>query len=49
MGDKLANILGGILTIALVTTVVLPGRQSAKVIDAFGDAFSGSIRAALGK
>lgn len=49
MGDKVANILGGILTIALVTTIILPGRQSAKVIDSFGDAFAGSIKAAMGR
>lgn len=48
MGDKAFNVLGSIVTVALVTTVV-SRPQSAAVIRAFGDAFGGSIRAALGK
>lgn len=48
MGDKVFNILGSIVTVALVTTVV-SRPTSATVIRAFGDAFSGAIRAALGK
>lgn len=46
--DKIANVLGAIVTVALVTTIVSRS-TSAGVIRAFGDAFSGSIRAALGK
>lgn len=46
--DKLANIAGAIVTVALVTTVVARS-NSANVIRAVGDAFSGSIRAAMGK
>lgn len=49
MGDKVANIAGAIVTLAVVTTLVLPGRQTAKVIDAVGSSFSGSIRAAMGR
>lgn len=48
MGDKVFNILGAIVTVALVTAVVSQP-NSASVITGFGDAFSGSIRAALGK
>ena len=48
MGDRAFNILGAIVTVALVTTIV-SRETSAKVIRAMGDAFSGSIRAALGK
>ena len=47
-GDKVFNVLGTIVTVALVTTIV-SRPNSAKVIKAMGDAFSGSIRAALGK
>lgn len=47
-GDKLFNVLGAIVTVALVTTIV-SRPQSARVIRAMGDAFAGSIRAALGK
>jgi hypothetical protein len=46
--DKIANILGAIVTVALVTTVV-SRTTSAQVIRAFGEAFSDSLRAAQGK
>jgi hypothetical protein len=48
MGDGLFNVMGAIVTVALVTTIV-SRETSATVIRAMGDAFSGSIRAALGK
>lgn len=47
MGDKAFNVLGSIVTVALVTTIV-SRPTSAQVIRSFGDAFSGGIRAALG-
>ena len=47
MGNQLFNVLGAIVTVALVTTIV-SRPNSATVIRAMGDAFSGSIRAALG-
>lgn len=46
--DKLFNVLGAIVGVALVTTIVSRS-TSASVIRASGEAFSGSIRAALGK
>lgn len=46
--NNIFNVLGAIVTVALVTTIVAnPG--SAGVIRAMGEAFSGSIRASLGK
>ncbi len=48
MGDKMFNVLGAIVTVAHVTTNV-SRPTSATVIRAMGDAFSGSIRAALGQ
>jgi hypothetical protein len=46
--DKLFNVMGSIVTVAMVTVVVSnPG--TAGVIRAFGEAFSGSLRAAMGK
>lgn len=47
-GDRIANILGAIVTVALVTTVV-SRPTSAGVIRAFGEAFSGSLSAAMGR
>lgn len=46
--EKLFNLLGAIVTVALVTTVV-SRPNSATVIRSVGDAFSGSIRAAMGR
>lgn len=48
MGDKLFNVLGSIVVLAIVTTLVLPGRQTVGVINAGGNAFSGGLRAAMG-
>lgn len=48
MGDKAFNILGAIVTVALVTTVV-SHPDSATVISNLGSAFSGAISAAMGK
>lgn len=45
--DKIANILGLIVIVALVA-VVVGGKNSASVIKNLGDAFAGSIRAATG-
>jgi len=46
--EKIASIFGAIVTVAMVTTVVAnPG--SAQVIRSLGDAFAGSLRAALGR
>jgi hypothetical protein len=48
VGDKLFNVLGSIVILAIVTTLVLPGRQTVGVINASGNAFSGGLRAAMG-
>lgn len=47
-GDKLFNIAGAIVTVALVTTVVARP-NSVKVIREIGSLFKGSISAALGQ
>lgn len=47
--DKIANIFGAIVTVALVTTIVQNGSNAAAVITAFGNAFSHSISAAQGR
>jgi glycosyltransferase A (GT-A) superfamily protein (DUF2064 family) len=46
MGEKVINVFATIVVLAIVTTVLLPGRQTPGVIKAIGDAFSGGIRAA---
>lgn len=47
-GDRAFNVIGSIVTVALVTTIV-SRPTSAQVIRAMGGAFAGSIRAAMGK
>lgn len=47
MGDKALNVVGAIVAVAAITAVV-GGKNSSKVIKAMGDAFTGSIHAALG-
>lgn len=47
-GDKLFNLLGAIVTVAAITAVV-SRPNSVSVIKALGSAFSGSIKAALGR
>lgn len=49
MGDKIVNIFGTIVVLAIVTTILLPGRQTPGVITAGGNAFSNAIKAAMGK
>ena len=47
--STLEKVAMGIVAVALVTTMVLPGRQTAPVINAFGDTFSGALKAAMGR
>lgn len=46
--DDLFSLLGSIVLLAIVTTLVLPKRQTPGVIKAGGNAFIGSIKAAMG-
>ena len=39
----------GIVAVALVTTLILPGRQTASVINAGGNMFSGALKTAMGR
>ena len=48
MGDKVFNVLGSIVLLAIVTTLVLPGRQTPAVINAGLGGFANSIRAGMG-
>lgn len=46
--DDIFDVMGGIVLVALATTLVT-SRNTAQVVSALGNAFSGSINAALGK
>lgn len=46
--DRLADIIGGITTVALVTAIV-SHRNTARVITAGGNALAGAYTAALGR
>jgi hypothetical protein len=43
------KVLMGIIGVAMVTTVILPGRQTPQVLNAFGNVFSGSLKTAMGR
>ena len=47
--DGILGIASGLVAVAMVTTIVMRGSESAKVITALGNAFQGSVRAAIGK
>lgn len=44
--DRIFNILGAIVTVALIAVVVQNGTKTAAVVTSFGNAFSGAINAA---
>lgn len=46
--DNIFNVMAAIVTVALVTTIV-SSPQTAGIIRAFGNAFSDSLTAAMGK
>ena len=43
-GEKIAS---GIIAIAMVTTLILPKRKTADVIDAFTGLFTGTLKTAM--
>lgn len=47
--DKLFNLLGSIVVLAMVTTLVLPKRETSNVIKSAGGAFSNAIATGMGK
>lgn len=46
--DGIFSLLGSIVVLAIVTTLVLPKRETANVLKAGGGAFSGALKAAMG-
>lgn len=47
MGDKVVSIFGSLVVLAIITTLVLPNRGTAKVIGSIFDGFNGSLRAGI--
>jgi hypothetical protein len=45
--DNITKVLMGIVGIGMVTTAVLPGRQTAKVLDSLSAFFRGSLATAM--
>lgn len=39
----------GVVAVAMITTLILPGRQTASVINAGGNVFSTAIKTAMGR
>lgn len=46
--DSIFDVMGGIVLVALATTLVT-NRNTATIVTGLGNAFSGSLKAALGK
>lgn len=46
--STLQQIAMGIITVGMVTTLILPGRQTPAVINAFTGLFRGSLATAMG-
>lgn len=49
MADKILAIFGTLAIAVVVTTLVLPGRQTPALITASGNAFANAARAAMGR
>lgn len=47
--STLEKVALGIVAIAMVTTLILPGRSTASVITASGDVFSNALKTAQGR
>jgi hypothetical protein len=47
--STLEKVAMGIVGVALVTTLILPGRQTPAVVNAFGKVFQGSLKTAMGR
>jgi hypothetical protein len=46
--SSIEKIAMGIVGVAMVTTLILPDRQTPKVLSSVGSLFAGSIRASMG-
>jgi hypothetical protein len=46
--DRVADIIAGITTVALVTTLV-SHRNTARIVTAVGNAYGGALKAAMGQ
>lgn len=46
--DDIFSLLGSIVILAIITTLILPGRQTPQVIQAASQGFVGSIKAGMG-
>lgn len=47
MGSTFTKVAMGIVAIGMVTALVLPGRNTAQVLTAAGNVFSGSLNTAI--
>lgn len=46
--NTIQKVAMGVVGIAMITTLILPGRQTSSVVDAFGRLFTGSLGTAMG-
>ena len=46
MGDKVVSVFASIVVLAIITTVLLPNRQTPKVISSIFTGFTGAVKGA---
>lgn len=46
-GDKIVSVFGSLVVLAMITALVLPGRQTANIVSTFFNGFNGSLRAGI--
>lgn len=46
-GDKIVSVFGSLVVLAIITSLVLPGRQTPAVISSFFNGFNGSLKAGI--
>lgn len=49
MGDKIAAIMGTLAIAVVITSLVLPGRQSPQLASALGNAYASAAKASEGR
>jgi hypothetical protein len=47
--EGIQKIALAIVSVAMITTLILPGRQTPQVFRAAGDVFTGGLRASMGR
>ena len=47
--STIQQVLMGLIAVGMVTTLILPGRLTDRVVTAFGNVFNGGLKTAMGR